>query len=71
MADEIDRANEEVAVYEASLLYAATRPVPTLMPMGVCHYCEEVVDGKRLFCGADCAKAHQQEVEQLRRLGKG
>ena len=46
------------------------KEAPALRPKGVCHFCDEAVDGERLFCDNYCADDHRNEEEALKRAGR-
>jgi hypothetical protein len=59
MADEVDLANEQA---EKQLQAALThrKPVVKLAPIDSCHWCEEPLDGLKLFCDGDCATRYNR-----------
>jgi hypothetical protein len=46
------------------------RSAPYLKPNGKCHFCDECVIGKLLYCSADCRQDAENEDDQLKRLGR-
>jgi hypothetical protein len=59
MADEIDMANEQAQmILDRALAYR--KPVPSIHPVGQCHWCEEDLEGLKLFCGSDCATRYNR-----------
>jgi hypothetical protein len=67
--DEADAADREIEAWR-ELAIRQTRAAPALRPNGKCHFCQECVIGKLLFCDADCAQDFEAEEEQLRRAGR-
>ena len=43
---------------------------PRLDRCGSCHYCSEVVNGDKLFCGAECAADYEYEQKTLKAQGR-
>jgi hypothetical protein len=73
MADEADRADNEIVCNIAECLYRARAQAlmaPVLLPKGACHYCDESASDPLLFCSEDCAQDFRAEDEQLKRLGR-
>lgn len=67
--DDADRAAIEI---ENSLAAAILqrKAAPALRAKGKCHFCNETVDGERLFCDNYCADDHRHEEEALKRAGR-
>lgn len=66
MADDIDRANEQM---EMSLELSLKRRAKTLQPVGFCFYCESRLNGG-LFCNSDCARDYEREAYLKKIAGK-
>ena len=43
---------------------------PKLDRCGSCHYCEEEVEGDRLFCSPECAADYEYEQKTLKAQGR-
>lgn len=67
MADEIDRAQDEIERATERAL-AAARRVQRLPDLGTCHYCGEPLRG-RLFCDAECRDGWERERAARQRSG--
>lgn len=68
--DVFDRASQEEERILENQIRVALKKVTTVIHKGTCHYCGEVVTGKKLFCDSDCATDHHREQSQLRKLGR-
>jgi hypothetical protein len=69
MADDADKSDPRIeATVEMALRQA--RAAPSLRPRGKCHFCDECVTGKLLFCDSRCRDDFEAEEEQLKRLGR-
>lgn len=53
--DIIDLAQNEIESYHAGCKRNSTHKEELLTPDGFCHYCDEVVGDKQLFCNGDHA----------------
>lgn len=64
MADEIDRANQEVerGLAEAMRIRRPAGPAPT----GRCLYCDEIVPDTHRWCGIECREGWEKEVRRGR-----
>lgn len=69
MADEADMSDSRIQLGIDQAI-AQARSAPALRPNGKCHFCDECVTGKLLFCNQDCSQDHRNEEEQLRRMGR-
>jgi hypothetical protein len=59
MADEADKAQLHVDnAISAAVQYR--KPVPNIHPIGLCHWCEEDLEGLKLFCDGDCATRYNR-----------
>ena len=62
MADEADKANEQVELNEQrSISYAreqANKPIPR--GIGKCLWCSECIKDERRFCNRDCADCYEK-----------
>lgn len=67
--DVIDRASQEEENILIANIAAAKRKTLHLEPTGKCHFCDEIVEGKKLFCNQDCSSDYDREQTQLRRSG--
>lgn len=64
MADEVDRADQEVEYYRADALRRRRPEGP--VANGRCHYCDEpVTDGMR-WCDVDCRDAWEKLMHRRR-----
>lgn len=63
MADEADQAND-LAEISLALALRARNDGPRLSPTGVCHYCEEPVEGDRKFCDQFCETSWRWEAQR-------
>jgi cytidine deaminase len=70
MADEADRAAEEIDALLAEQIRSASRAAPRIKPCGYCRYCMESVAADALFCCAGCREDYEVEQAQLKRLGR-
>ena len=66
--DDADRADQEAESNLAECLYRAR--APALRPKGRCHFCDEPVDGNKLFCEKACAEDFEIEEAALKRIGR-
>jgi hypothetical protein len=69
MADECDQSDERIQLGIDQAI-AQARSAPYLKPNGKCHFCDECVIGKLLYCSADCRQDGENEDDQLKRLGR-
>lgn len=72
MSDDADRADERIQNVIDDGLKEARRAKPSLIPVGRCHYCNEIVVHGMLFCDTEeneCAK--DWEHEQARKKANG
>jgi hypothetical protein len=62
MADEIDRANDLSEALHAFKVAEARAKANTreLQPVGYCHWCEEDVTDRRLFCCQACSNDYDR-----------
>jgi hypothetical protein len=68
--DDADKSDQRIAdAVEQAITQA--RSAPALRPRGRCHFCDECVIGRLLFCDRDCAEDFEAEEDQMRRAGKG
>lgn len=67
--DVIDRASIEEENILKSHLVVARKNKFHLEPTGYCRYCDEKVEGAKLFCNCDCSTDYEKEQAQLRRSG--
>ena len=64
MADEIDRADQEVERNLAQAMRLRKRAAPAAT--GFCLYCGEVVDEERRWCSIDCREDWEKEARRGR-----
>lgn len=72
--DIADRADQEVDAVVSEGRWLAQQQAkrsPAFRPNGRCHFCDEAVDGEKLFCDLDCEEDQRVEEDQLKRLGRG
>ena len=67
--DVIDRASQEEENILQANIAAAKRKTVHLEPDGKCKFCDDLVEGKKLFCNQDCSSDYDKEQNQLRRSG--
>jgi hypothetical protein len=68
VSDEADRSDQKIFdAIEQALTQA--RSAPALRPKGKCHFCDECVTGKLLFCDPQCRDDFAEEDDQLKRMG--
>lgn len=66
-ADVSDRATAIEEAERDRSIRAARESIPRLLkPIGVCHFCEEPVSPKQLFCNGGCANDWSREDAFLR-----
>jgi hypothetical protein len=70
MADDADKAGPGIED-TVQIGIEQARSAPALRPRGRCHFCDECVIGKLLFCDRDCAEDFEAEEDQMKRAGKG
>lgn len=63
MADEIDKAQENIEVYNRTALLNRKRDTYQVAPIGECHYCGEELEGGQLYCNGDHAKKHHHQLK--------
>lgn len=69
MADEADKSDIRISdAIDQAIMQA--RAAPALRHRGKCHFCDECVTGKMLFCDADCSQDFQAEEDALKRAGR-
>lgn len=70
--DDIDRAQAREEEFRADAEAERRRhwQANSLQPIGFCHWCNEPVRGKLLFCDKDCLQDHEAEQRRLRREGR-
>lgn len=66
MADEIDRASQEVDSYLANVIRNSSKKVNPLTPNGYCYNCDEEVAHPKLFCNGVCASEHHRLSSRTR-----
>lgn len=71
MADEIDRANDEVERFLVQALQNNAAARPLLLACGQCHYCGEAVAEGLRFCDAECRDDYDKLIAARRRNGGG
>lgn len=69
MADEADLADILQARNLEQALHAARTAKPGIVAYGSCHFCEESVEGKLLFCDEHCQKDWERQQAALKRTG--
>lgn len=67
--DEADMSDDRIQL-DIDIARAQASSAPCLRPNGKCHYCDECVTGKLLFCDVVCRDDFEAEDEQLRRMGR-
>jgi len=65
MPDEADQAH---AIEEHNRTMAQRQRHTTLPAVGKCHYCDELVDAGRRFCGRDCLEDFER-IDAARKRG--
>lgn len=65
MADEADRAAQEVEVNLAEAVRLRRPPGP--IANGRCYYCDEIVDEDARWCDIECREAWERERDLLRK----
>lgn len=71
MADIIDRAGQDSDMLLEAGITAARRHRRTLLPVGTCHYCEELLPKVgQLFCNSECTEDHEMEQAARARMGR-
>ena len=68
MADDADRAEERIENTLADAL-AEVRRKPSLIAVGVCHYCGERIAPSHLFCDIHCRDDWSAQKEAQKRNG--
>jgi hypothetical protein len=63
MADDIDKAQEQMEVIARANIENRHQPTAGLTPCGECHYCGEEVDGDKLYCNGDHASRHHRQLK--------
>lgn len=69
MADEADIADVIQARNLEQSLMAVRSTKPGIVANGTCHFCEEEVEGKKLFCDEHCQQDWEREQACLQRTG--
>jgi hypothetical protein len=64
--DVSDRADSEIESSIQEAMYQASKKSANLKPNGICHYCQETVEGLQLFCDSDCATDHDKLINRSR-----
>jgi hypothetical protein len=67
--DDADKSDQRIAdAVEQAITQA--RSAPALRPRGRCHFCDECVAGKLLFCEKACSEDFQAEEDAFKRMGR-
>lgn len=67
--DIVDRASDEAdRILENQI--AAVKRIKHLKHNNKCHYCEEGIEGKKLFCNAFCSEDYDKEQKAIRIRGR-
>lgn len=66
--DTIDNAQSTADIFLNAAIENARPKGRALLPKGECYYCEEKVDGQRLFCDLDCSEDYEKLQRKLRNL---
>ena len=66
----MDEADAADATVEQNLKRALTRRHATLVAVGTCYSCAELVSDGRRFCDTDCAQDWER-AERARRMNRG
>lgn len=69
MTDVSDQATFREEQERERSIAAARRNNQSLPPTGACHWCDEVVDGEKRFCDADCRDGWQRQESARKRAG--
>lgn len=67
--DDADKSDQRIADAVEMAIHQARR-APAFRPNGKCHFYQECVVGKLLFCDRVCASDHEAEEQQLKRMGR-
>lgn len=67
--DDADKSDDRIAA-QVEIALDQARRAPALRANGKCHFCDECVTGKLLFCDQDCSQDFAGEEEQLKRMGR-
>lgn len=61
MSDEADRAEQRIEEVVDDGLAAIRRRMEyrELEPCGACHWCNDAVNGRRLFCSPECSADYE------------
>lgn len=66
-ADPVDKASAiEEESRQRAIAAARANAKPTILAKGSCYNCEEPVEGKKLYCDADCATDHEKYLRSQR-----
>jgi predicted nucleic acid-binding Zn ribbon protein len=69
MTDVSDQATIREEQEREACLTTARQPHQRLEPTGLCHWCDEVVEGDKRFCDADCRDMWQRQESARKRAG--
>ena len=64
--DIADAAENEVQSYIESTIRKNSNGNKQLLPIGMCHYCDEPVDHPKLYCNGECATDHANELKRMK-----
>lgn len=70
MADEADRSDEKIFnVIDDGVAEARRKIGKSLLPIGVCHFCEAALRSGLTFCDNDCRDDWEHERARKKALG--
>lgn len=69
MADEADIADIIQARTLERSLHLARTAKPGIVANGHCHFCDEAVQGKQLFCDSHCQQDWERQEAAMQRTG--
>lgn len=61
MADEADKTTEREDITIREAIRASMKPLGPL-PVGRCHYCDEIVDDEARWCNTSCRDLWSREL---------
>lgn len=66
-ADFLDDASENESKERERLIAEVRRNKPKRERTGRCHYCNDIVEGDKIYCSPECRDDHELEQAAFRR----
>lgn len=66
-ADQLDNASDIETAEREHMIQKARRNKPIRVRTGHCHYCNDIVEGDKIYCSPECRDDHELEQAAFRR----